>query len=145
MFDAAVASLDGFTNENATTTQPELFLDSSAPFSTCEANNGAHQIQAATVVLAPPACDYTNNLNYLSPFIENKTVDRERGDDQFSLECLTRQDQSNDWVESQECSNYLFWESSIHEETLCGDDHFAEAPAATNTGLASLPSFPTSM
>ncbi|XP_022773261.1 transcription factor MYB46 [Durio zibethinus] len=109
-------------------------------------NLNQHQVQAF-----PPSTSFKVGMdtnNCLPPLIENMenmmpievqscSMD-EAGE--MTLECLQRQQQElNEWVESQNCSNILFWD--IVEGQLGGE---AIPPTSSNMGTA-LSSFPSSL
>ncbi|GAV76125.1 Myb_DNA-binding domain-containing protein [Cephalotus follicularis] len=103
-------------------------------------NSRQHQFQQF-----PPQTCFTTGLdtNYLPPLIESMEIMvplevqscrmDEEGD--IALDCLQRQE-LNEWLESQQCSNFLFWDNV--EGPLGGDEI---AQASSNMG-ATLSSFP---
>lgn len=110
-------------------------------------NLNQHQVQAF-----PPSTSFTVGMdtnNYLPPLVENMenmvvpvevqscSIEEEG---EMTLECLQRQQQElNEWVESQQCSNFLFWDTL--EGQLGGE---ALPPTSSNMGTT-LSSFPTSL
>ncbi|KAK9276638.1 hypothetical protein L1049_006174 [Liquidambar formosana] len=102
-----------------------------------------HQVQAL-----PPPESYTSGMesNYLPPLVENmenimpmemqsSSMDEEG---ELTLDCLQRQE-LNEWVDSQHCPNFLFWENV--EGPLGGEEM---APASSNMGTM-LSSYPSSL
>ncbi|KAI4315456.1 hypothetical protein L6164_028264 [Bauhinia variegata] len=155
MFDTS--SLDGTTTADSNTVNvnvrsAELFQDAvGLSSSSSETWNMSqhHQVQA----LAPPALTFTaaamDSTNYLPPLIESVenmvpievqscNIDEEG---EMALECLRRQQQLNEWMETQqECPNFLFWENV--EGQLGGEEI---APNSSNVGTNTLSSFPSSL
>ncbi|XP_065858344.1 transcription factor MYB3 [Euphorbia lathyris] len=82
------------------------------------------------------------DTNYLPPLIEN--MENMVGMDQMQscsidegeMGILQRQE-INEWVESQQCSNFLFWDN------LGGDENIA--PTSSSLGATTLSSFPSSL
>ncbi|CBI34384.3 hypothetical protein AAG906_033840 [Vitis piasezkii] len=102
-----------------------------------------HQVEAL-----PPPASYSVGMdtNYLPPLVENIenmvpmqvqscSIDEEG---EIALECLQRQE-LNDWVESQQCPSFLFWDQV--EGHLGGEEI---APPSSNMG-AVLSSYSTSL
>ena len=140
MFDTT--PLDGIQDANV---RGELFHEP-ANLNTETWNLNQHQVQAF-----PPSISFTVGMdtnNCLPPLVENIenmvpievqscSMDEEG---EMTLECLQRQQQElNEWVESQQCSNFLFWENI--EGQLGGE---AIPPTSSNMGTT-LSSFPSSL
>ena len=140
MFDTT--PLDGIQDANV---RGDLFHES-ANLNTETWNLNQHQVQ-----IFPPSTSFTTGMdtnNYLPPLVENMenmvpievrscSMDDEG---EITLECLQRQQQElNEWVESQQCSNFLFWENI--EGQLGGE---AIPPTSSNMGTT-LSSFPSSL
>ncbi|KAJ7010598.1 hypothetical protein NC653_001149 [Populus alba x Populus x berolinensis] len=60
---------------------------------------------------------------------------------EISLDCLQRQELNIEWVESQQCSNFIFWDN-VEESVLSGEEI---APNSSSMGAATLSSFPSSL
>ena len=137
MFDTG--SLDLIADGNGRT---ELFQEVAGLSSeTWQLNQ--HQVEAL-----PPPASYSVGMdtNYLPPLVENIenmvpmqvqscSIDEEG---EIALECLQRQE-LNDWVESQQCPSFLFWDQV--EGHLGGEEI---APPSSNMG-AVLSSYSTSL
>ncbi|GFZ01456.1 hypothetical protein Acr_15g0000650 [Actinidia rufa] len=93
-----------------------------------------------------PTASFSMDSNYLPSLINLEIevpmdhqlqccgVNEERD---MGLDCLEREELMNvEWVESQQCSSFLFWDQS--EGPLCGDEI---APASSNMGTM-LSSYP---
>ncbi|XAR70258.1 hypothetical protein NMG60_11027047 [Bertholletia excelsa] len=106
-----------------------------------------HQVQP----LPPPHhhLPYTNmDSNYLPPLIENietmvplevqhpcSTINEEK---EIGLECLNRQELNIEWVESQQCPSFLFWDQA--EGALSGEEI-----ATTSSNMGTMLSYPSSL
>ncbi|KAL5747549.1 hypothetical protein ACOSQ2_024846 [Xanthoceras sorbifolium] len=147
MFEYPSPVLDGITDHN-NVRAGELFHD---PWTSSnhlhhhqQHHHQIHQVQAmpsSTTAFTTVGMD-TNT--YLPPLIENIEnlipIDQVQScsiDDEgeMALECLQRQQELNEWVESQNCSNYLFWDNV--EGPLGGEEL---APPSSNTMSSSFPS-----
>lgn len=139
MFDTS-ASLDGIADSSV---RGELFQEpASLNTETWNSNQNQH-VQAL-----PPQAAFSIGMdtNYLPPLIENmesmvpiemqSCSMNEEGE--MALECLQRHE-LNEWVESQQCSNFLFWDNV--EGSLGGEEI---APNSSSMG-ATLSSFPSSL
>ncbi|XVE64785.1 hypothetical protein DITRI_Ditri07aG0129600 [Diplodiscus trichospermus] len=142
MFDTTPVVLDGIQDSNV---RGELFHEPDN-LNTETWNLNQHQVQAFS-----PSTSFTVGMdtnNCLPPLVENMenmvpievqscSMDEEG---EMTLECLQRQQQElNEWVESQQCSNFLFWDNI--EGQLGGD---AIPPTSSNMGTT-LSSFPSSI
>ncbi|XVF52967.1 hypothetical protein PTKIN_Ptkin05aG0060400 [Pterospermum kingtungense] len=123
----------------------QLFHEPANLNSTETWNLNQHQVQAF-----PPSTSFGIDANNcLPPLVENMenmvpievqscSMDEEAGE--MTLECLQRQQQElNEWVESQQCSNFLFWDNI--EGQLGGEPL---PPTSSNMGTT-LSSFPSSV
>lgn len=148
MFDTA-SSLEGIANGNTDNGQVELYGENNANLSS-EPWHHLSQYHSQALTTQPPFTTGVD-INYLPPLIENmenmavtlgvQSCGMDEGGDQVALECLQRQD-LNEWVESQQCSNFLFWDS-MEGQVLGGED---VAPLASpNVGADRLSSFPSSL
>ena len=100
----------------------------------------------------PPPASYSVGMdtNYLPPLVENieNMVSMEvqscriEEEGEITLECLQRQQELNDWVVSQQCPSFLFWDQV--EGHLGGEEINIEPPNSSNMG-AVLSSYSTSL
>ncbi|KAJ9173656.1 hypothetical protein P3X46_016770 [Hevea brasiliensis] len=142
MFDTGTNPLDGIADSSV---RGELFHEhASLNTETWNTNqHHHHQVQAL-----PPQATFSIGMdtNYLPPLIENMehmvpmemqscSMDDEG---EIALGCLQRQE-LNEWVESQQCSNFLFWDNV--DGPLSGEEI---APTSSSMG-ATLSSFPSSL
>ncbi|KAL4339404.1 hypothetical protein GQ457_08G028270 [Hibiscus cannabinus] len=149
MFDTT-NTLDGFQvhQHGTNNVRGELFNDAANLNTECSWNLNQHQVQAF-----PPSTSFTVGMdsnNYLPPLVENmenmamavvQSCSMEE-EGEMTLECLhlqRQQQELNEWVESQQCSNFLFWDNI--QGQLSGE---ALPPTSSNMG-ATLSSFPTSL
>lgn len=145
MFDTSAASLDGIVDSSV---RGELFHDSAETWN----SNQNHQVQA----LAPQASFNINGVdaNYLPPLIENMEnmhvpIEMQscsmNDEGEISLECLQRQELNiNEWVESQQCPNFLFWENVEGPDHLGGEE-IAPTSSSMGAAITTLSSFPSSL
>ncbi|KAA8522447.1 hypothetical protein F0562_013192 [Nyssa sinensis] len=135
MFDST-GSVDGINGDG--NGRPELFHEPAGLNSeTWHLNQQVHAL--------PTSASFTTGMetNYLPPLIENmenmvslevqSCSINDEGD--MAFECLQRQE-LNEWVESQQCSSFLFWDQG--EGPLTGEEI---APTSSNLGgmLSSYP------
>ncbi|KAK8484821.1 hypothetical protein V6N11_070923 [Hibiscus sabdariffa] len=130
----------------------ELFNDATNLNTESSWNLNQHQVQAfppSTCFTVAVDMDSNNNLPALVENMENMAVPIEvqscsmEEEGEMTLECLQLQRQQqelNEWVESQQCSNFLFWDN-IHGQ-LTGE---TLPPTSLNMTAATLSSFPTSL
>ncbi|KAJ6714423.1 MYB DOMAIN PROTEIN 55 [Salix viminalis] len=137
MFDTST-SLDGIADCSV---RGEVFPDSVSLNTETWNSNHLHQVQAGL----PPQATFSIGMdtNYLPPLIDNmmpiemqSCSMNEEGD--ISLDCLQRQELNIEWVESQQCSNFLFWDN-VEESVLGGAEI---APNSSSMGAATFSSFP---
>ncbi|KAE8710794.1 Transcription factor MYB86 [Hibiscus syriacus] len=127
-------TLDGIqVHEHGDNVRGEVFNEAANLNTESSWNLNQHQVQAF-----PPSTSFIVSMdsnNYLPPLVENMEDEGE-----MTLEYLQRQQQElNEWVESQQCSNFLFWDNiKIHGEE-------ALPPASSNMPTTTLSSFPTSL
>ncbi|KAE8694597.1 Transcription factor MYB86 [Hibiscus syriacus] len=143
MFDTS-NTLDGVqVHQHGNTVRGELFNEAANLNTEGTWNLNQHQVQAF-----PPSTSFTVGMDsnsYLPPLVENMenlgvpievqscSIEEEG---EITLECLQKQQLVlNEWVESQQCSNFMFWEQ------LGGE---ALPPTSSNIGTT-LSSFPTSL
>ncbi|KAJ4841564.1 hypothetical protein Tsubulata_049305 [Turnera subulata] len=139
MFDTSSASLDGIADR----VRGEIFHESASLNSETNWNpSQPHQVQAL-----PSQASFSIGMdtNYLPPLIENMenivpiemqpcSMNDQEGE--ITLECLQRQE-LNEWVESQQCSNFLFWDNV---EGQLGGEEIAPTSASMGAALSSFPS-----
>ncbi|XVF13068.1 hypothetical protein REPUB_Repub08aG0175900 [Reevesia pubescens] len=145
MFDTTDPVLDGI--QEYANVRGELFHEPANLNTDAAWNLNQHQVQAF-----PPSTSFAAGIdtnNYLPPLVENMenmvpievqscTSMDEEGE--ITFECLQRQQQElNEWVESQQCSSFLFWDNI--EGQLGGE---AIPPTSSNMGTT-LSSFPSSL
>ncbi|XVE57949.1 hypothetical protein DITRI_Ditri04bG0130500 [Diplodiscus trichospermus] len=138
MFDTT--PLDGIQDANV---RGELFHEANLNSETWNLND-QHQVQ-----VFPLSTSFTTGMdtnNYLPPLVENMenmvpievqscSMDEEG---EITLACLQRQQQElNEWVESQQCSNFLFWDNI---EGQLGEEAIAPTSSSMGTTLSSFPS-----
>ncbi|KAJ6946204.1 MYB transcriptional factor [Populus alba x Populus x berolinensis] len=140
MFDTST-SLDGMADSSV---RGEVFPDSASLNMETWNSNHHHQVQAAL----PPQATFSIGMdtNYLPPLIDNMMPIEMQScsmneEGEMSLECLQRQELNIEWVESQQCSNFLFWDN-VEESVLGGEEI---APNSSSMGAATLSSFPSSL
>ena len=140
MFDTST-SLDGIADSSV---RGEVFPDSASLNMETWNSNQHHQVQAAL----PPQATFSIGMdtNYLPPLIDNMMPIEMQScsmneEGEISLECLQRQELNIEWVESQQCSNFLFWDN-VEESVLSGEEI---APNSSSMGAATLSSFPSSL
>ncbi|KAG5228320.1 hypothetical protein OIU77_022965 [Salix suchowensis] len=140
MFDTST-SLDGIADCSV---RGEVFPDSVSLNTETWNSNQLHQVQAGL----PPQATFSIGMdtNYLPPLIDNmmpvemqSCSMNEEGD--ISLDCLQRQELNIEWVESQQCSNFLFWDN-VEESVLGGAEI---APNSSSMGAATFSSFPSTL
>jgi myb proto-oncogene protein len=143
MFDTSTASLDGIVDSSV---RGELFHDSASLNTETWNSSQHHHVQA----VLPPQATFSIGMdtNYLPPLIDNMEnmvpIEMQscsmNDEGEISLECLQRQELNIEWVESQQCSNFLFWDNV--EGPLGGEEI---APTSSSMGAATLSSFPSSL
>ncbi|KAG6781111.1 hypothetical protein POTOM_013996 [Populus tomentosa] len=114
MFDTSTASLDGIVDGSV---RGELFHDSASLNTETWNSSQHHHVQA----VLPPQATFSIGMdtNYLPPLIDNMEnmvpIEMQscsmNDEGEISLECLQRQELNIEWVESQQCSNFLFWDN----------------------------------
>lgn len=148
--------------DNTTVRGGELFHDSAIlNTGTWNLDHQSHDHSNINQGLVPPplATPFTSGIdtNYLPPLIENienmVTIDHQvqscsmDEEGEIALECLRRQE-LNEWVESQQCSNFLFWDINVEGSILGGSDHDHQQidPAANSPSMGTnLSAFPSSL
>ncbi|OWM72080.1 hypothetical protein CDL15_Pgr017963 [Punica granatum] len=148
MFDTT-SSLEEITDGNTNNGQAELYCDNNAGLSSGAWHHlGQYHGQALTTTQPP----FTSGLdvNYLPPLIDNvenmvvpigvQSCGMDEGGE-VALECLQRQE-LNEWVDSQQCSNFLFWDN-VEGQVLGGEGIGPQA--SSNMGGHQLSSFPSSL
>ncbi|XP_011022623.1 PREDICTED: transcription factor MYB46-like isoform X1 [Populus euphratica] len=143
MFDTSTASLDGIVDSSV---RGELFHDSASLNTETWNSSQHHHVQA----VLPPQATFSIGMdtNYLPPLIDNMEnmvpIEMQscsmNDEGEISLECLQRQELNIEWVESQQCSNFLFWDNV--EGPLGGEEI---VPTSSSMGAATLSSFPSSL
>ncbi|KAG5249367.1 transcription factor MYB [Salix suchowensis] len=143
MFDTSTTSLDGIVDSSV---RGEFFHDSASLNTETWNSSQHHQVQA----VLPPQATFSIGMdsNYLPPLIDNMEnmvpIEMQscsmNDEGEMSLECLQRQELNIEWVESQQCSNFLFWDNV--DGPLGGEEI---APNSSSMGAATLSSFPSSL
>ncbi|KAF2313360.1 hypothetical protein GH714_010561 [Hevea brasiliensis] len=143
MFDTGTSPLDGIADRSV---RGELFHEPASlntePWNSNQHHH--HQVQAL-----PPQATFSIGMdtNYLPPLIENMenmlpmemqscSMDEEG---EIPLGCLQRQE-LNEWVESQQCPNFLFWDNV--DGPLGGEEI---APVSSSMEATIFSSFPSSL
>lgn len=142
MFDTGTTPLDGIADNSV---RGEFFNEPASLNTETWNTNQHHHHQ---VQILPPQATFSIGMdtNYLPPLIENMenmvpiemqscSMDDEG---EIALGCLQRQE-LNEWVDSQQCSNFLFWDNV--DGPLGGEEI---APNSSSMG-ATLSSFPSSL
>ncbi|XP_057967043.1 transcription factor MYB41 [Malania oleifera] len=157
MFDTT-GSFDGIIADNVPRAEV-LFHEAGATLSSSETWHHLEQSQAQALMPPPGAFTMSSSTanaamdcnSTLPPLVENmdnlmpvelqacSTTMDEEGGDQITLDCLQRQD-LNDWVDSQQCPSFLFWDHI--EQGAVGGEEIAQPPASTSME-AMLSSFPS--
>ncbi|XVF51423.1 hypothetical protein PTKIN_Ptkin04bG0184300 [Pterospermum kingtungense] len=149
MFDTSTTPVDG-TNQDANV-RGDLFHESANLNTESIWNlNEHHQVQVYPPT-SPNSFATMDITNYnLPPLVENlenmvpievRSCSMDEGE--ITLECLQRQQQElNEWVESQQCSNFLFSWDNIEGVQLGAGESIA--PSSSNMGTT-LSSFPSSL
>lgn len=149
MFETAL-SLEGIANGDANNGQAEIYGESNVSLSS-GAWQHLGQYNGQSLTTQPPFTSGVD-INYLPPLIENvenmvvplgvQSCGMDEGGE-VALECLQRQE-LNEWVvDSQQCSNFLFWDN-VDGQVLGGED-IAPHQASSNAGADHLSSFPSSL
>ncbi|KAK8533060.1 hypothetical protein V6N12_076341 [Hibiscus sabdariffa] len=151
MFDT-ITPLDGVLQD--ANVRGEVFHDS-AHLNTEISWNNLNQLQVQPF---PPSTSFTvDTNNYLPPLIDNMenmvpievqscaSLDEEGGE--ITLESLRRQQQElNEWVESQQCSNFVLWDNIIEGQIGVGGVEAAILPPSSSSNMGTtLSSFPSSL
>ncbi|OMP06060.1 hypothetical protein COLO4_08370 [Corchorus olitorius] len=148
MFDTTPLVLDGIHQDGNIVRGDHIFHETANLNTESTWNLNQHQVQAF-----PPSTSFTAGMdtNYLPPLVENMetmvpnmvevqscSMDEEG---EMTLESLQRQQQElNEWVESQQCSNFLFWDNIEGVQLNGGEANIAPTSSSMGTSLSSFPS-----
>ncbi|KAI9174258.1 hypothetical protein LWI28_014708 [Acer negundo] len=166
VLDGISTTTDHHHNNNNVRSSVELFHDQQASLNTAEQWSSSnhhhhhhqqqhHRINQFNQAILPLSSNinaaFTSGMDtntYLPPLIENmeslvSSMDQVQScsideEGEMAFECLQRQQELNEWVESQNCSNFLFWDN-VDGPVLGGDDQEL-APVSPNTMSSSFPS-----
>ncbi|TXG50563.1 hypothetical protein EZV62_023087 [Acer yangbiense] len=166
ILDGISTTTDHHHNNNNVRSSVELFHDQQASLNTAEQWSSSnhhhhhhqqqhHRINQFHQAILPLSSNinaaFTSGMDtntYLPPLIENmeslvSSMDQVQScsideEGEMAFECLQRQQELNEWVESQNCSNFLFWDN-VDGPVLGGDDQEL-APVSPNTMSSSFPS-----
>ncbi|XP_039037945.1 myb-related protein 308-like [Hibiscus syriacus] len=137
MFDTTITPLDEVLQD--ANVRGEVFHES-AHLNTETTWNNLNQLQ---VIPFPPSNSFTDN--YLPSLIDNMVpievqsctnLDEEGGE--ITLESLRRQQQElNEWVESQQCSNLVLWDNIIEGQIGGGGVEATVLPSSSSSNTGS--------
>ncbi|KAL6986304.1 hypothetical protein U1Q18_019671 [Sarracenia purpurea var. burkii] len=144
------SSLEGISSTAGNERSSEFFREPVAAFNP-EISSWHMNQQQKVPTLGPHQGFFTTSVesNYLPPLIGNMeslvamevqpcSVNREK-EREMEMDCLQRSQELNEWVESQQCPSFLFWDQA--EGALGGEE---AAPSSSNMG-SMLSSYPSSL
>ncbi|XP_050227001.1 transcription repressor MYB6 [Mercurialis annua] len=141
--------------DHATNVRGELYYDLNAENWNSNQYNLLHHHHHLQTQPLPPHFSNGMDINYLPPLVENmenlvvpmgmnKSCSIDEEGEIIGLGCSSQRQELNEWIESQQCSNFMFWDINV-EGSVLGGEEIAPINSSNMGATPTLSSFPSSL